>query len=476
MQRLITLLLIVLFVLPWLTFVAPAQRPSGNAVMIIVDESTSVTDSDHGALRWELARTIIDTLDDGDVVNMVRFASMARLVFPSWSLVAGQRTALKAALRAPMTLGVNTNVQEALEVARTQFAPVATLHRQRIVFLISDGRFTWSEELTKLLLQYKSTGIVIYTLNVNPAEDPVRLRAVATLTGGAHLSQLSSATLRQILRGKPSDDTPPRPFPWAEIKSRLSVDLRGPERLTEREQILLEATVAFDGRPAADEQRIATPWGTVTLVVRRVQLSVDQQVVGDMARAAQRHRLRLPGLYVGTHRAQATAFVLLRSGDAEHVAIVVSPELALLVEAPPPDKPVTRPRPGFSMPTVGLALAGLALLAVPVVRRMRRRRRALRPGQELTFEKECVTIGSASENDLVVPGEAIGDRHLSIQREPDGHCTIKDEAGLGIEVNNRPVRVGELHDGDLIGFGPYRLQFTVANGSLKLKVLNSSAH
>lgn len=452
-----------------------AQAPGSNIVLVIVDESNSVTSSDTSARRFQLAGAIIDALDDTDLVNIVRFGTSAQIVFPSWTLVAGQRKALKEALRTPLALGANTNVQAALEVALDQFVLITSLKRQQIAFLISDGRFEITELLERVLSRFKSMGIALYTLSVRAGEDPLRLQTVATLAGGAYLKQLTYTVLQRILRPEPAVRESP-PFPWAEVTSRLRLELESQKQMSTHEPVLLQATLLLDDRPIVEAQALTTPWGTVELSVRSVQLAVNRQLVGEMARAGRLYRLTLPSLPTGTHQAQATATVVLRNREAEQVVTLLSPELSLSVEAPAPASPVNAPQPALPPQMIAVALGallGLTLIAVPVARRLHQRRRALRPGQEFAFAKERVTVGSAPENDLVVQGPGIGEVHLSIQRELDGKLTIKDESGLGVDVNGRQIRWGDLRDGDLIGFGPYRMEFCLTDGGFKLRVLNN---
>lgn len=473
MRKLVTILAISAL---WVSLSAVAQAPYSNVVLVIVDDSNSVTSSDTSARRFQLAGTIIDALDDADLVNIVRFGTSAQLVLPSWTLVAGQRKALKEALRTPLALGSNTNVQAALEVTLDQFALVAGLKRRQIAFLISDGRFEITEPLERVLSRFKSMGIALYTLSVRAGEDPLRLQTVATLAGGAYLTQLSHTVLQRILRPEPLDDRDATPFPWAEVTSRMRLELQSQKQIRDGEPVSFHATLLLDDRSVAEAQALTTPWGTVELSVRSVQLAINKQMIGEMARAGRGFRLTLPSLRPGAHRAQATATVLLRSGDVEQVVTLLSPELALSVAAPAPAIPINAPQPMLSPQVIGVALGalmGLTLIAVPVARRLRQRRRALRPGQEFAFAKEHISIGSAPENDLVVQSAGVGEVHLSIRQEPDGKFTIKDESGLGVDVNGKAVRWGDLRDGDFIGFGPYRMEFCVTDGGFKLRVLNN---
>lgn len=472
MKKLIAVLVLVVL---WLSLSVQAQAPGNNVVLIIVDDSGSVTTSAGSARRFQLAEVVIDALDDADLVNVVRFGTIAQLVFPSWTLVAGQRKGLKKGLRTSLALGSNTNVQAALEVALDQFAATVNLKHPQITFLISDGRFEITEALEHALARFKSAGIALYTLSVQVGEDPVRLQTVATLAGGAYLTQLSPTVLQRILRPEPSASTP---FPWAEVTSQLRLELESQKQQSESEPISFQAMLMLEAQPIAEAQTLTTPWGIVEVSVRRIQLAINRQEVGEMARAGRHFRLTLPGLRPGRYHVQATATVLLRSGEAEQIVTLLSPQLALVVEAPAPASPVSAPQPVPTPRMITLALGalmGLTLLAVPLVRRLRRRRGTLHPGQEFAFAQERVTVGSAPENDLVVTGKGVGEVHLAIQKGQDGTFKLKDETGLGIEVNSKVVRLGDLRDGDLIGFGPYRMQFIVANNGFKLKVLNSSA-
>lgn len=446
---------------------AQTASSNDNAVIIVVDDSSSVLEAGAAAARrLEFAAAIISELSDGDLVNVVRFADSAKLVFPSWTLVAGQRESLKRALSAPVSVGVNTRITVALQTAFKQFRSLTPLKRRLMVFLISDGRFALDETAEALLLKFKQDAIPIYAISVI-AGDPVRLQTLAALTGGAYLTRLDQTNLQRILHSTVPERVP---FPWAEIKSQLKVELVGPAHLTEGETVALQAAIKFGEDPISPTRNTSTAWGSATVTVRRVALLVDGQPTGDMSfdLASGSYEFRLPSLSPGLHRVQAVASLLLQSGDAEHLAELPSPEQSLTVEAQ------VQAEPSGQTSWLLLGSGGLALLMISslVLRRVRRRKKAWQPGQEFTFNRDRVTIGSSSESDLVVPDERVGEVHLSIQRDGSDDFKVKDESGLGVAVNSREVRWADLHDADRIEFGPYTLEFLVKNSGFTLKVVN----
>ena len=79
-------------------------------------------------------------------------------------------------------------------------------------------------------------------------------------------------------------------------------------------------------------------------------------------------------------------------------------------------------------------------------------------------ERNVISIGRSSGNDITIVDYAISKQHAKVVRE-NGRFYVQDYGSTnGIEVNNRAVPFGQrvrLYTGDLVNFG--RLQFVFAN-------------
>ena len=86
-------------------------------------------------------------------------------------------------------------------------------------------------------------------------------------------------------------------------------------------------------------------------------------------------------------------------------------------------------------------------------------------GRRVPLDKETVTLGRVSGNDLVLADSAISRRHARLQRLPHGWLLIDLNSANGTSVNGDPI-VGPylLQDGDSISVGDQQLTFHVGSG------------
>ena len=88
-------------------------------------------------------------------------------------------------------------------------------------------------------------------------------------------------------------------------------------------------------------------------------------------------------------------------------------------------------------------------------------------GRRVPLDKETVTLGRGSGNDLVLADSAISRRHARLQRLPHGWLLIDLNSANGTNVNGDPI-IGPylLQDGDSISAGEQQLTFHVGSGTL----------
>src|SRR5690606_1000957 len=81
---------------------------------------------------------------------------------------------------------------------------------------------------------------------------------------------------------------------------------------------------------------------------------------------------------------------------------------------------------------------------------------------EISLDRERLSIGRRSRNDLVLEDLTVSGEHALIQLHPEG-CLIRDlESRNGTHVNGRPISECELAEGDTIDIGIYRLRLARA--------------
>lgn len=83
------------------------------------------------------------------------------------------------------------------------------------------------------------------------------------------------------------------------------------------------------------------------------------------------------------------------------------------------------------------------------------------PGQGQRFQvtKTPLLIGR-SEGDIVIRDRRLSSKHAQLDVAGPRVYTLKDLASTnGTTVNDRPISVGHLKDGDIIGFGGVKFEF-----------------
>ncbi|HEV2062280.1 MAG TPA: FHA domain-containing protein [Solirubrobacteraceae bacterium] len=98
------------------------------------------------------------------------------------------------------------------------------------------------------------------------------------------------------------------------------------------------------------------------------------------------------------------------------------------------------------------------------------RQQVTEPGQYLVFERdkrteaialerEWTRVGRSLAADVRFDDPTVSRRHALIVRQPDGVRVLDDRSLNGVFVNGERVEWRELHDGDEIVVGRYRLTF-----------------
>lgn len=106
---------------------------------------------------------------------------------------------------------------------------------------------------------------------------------------------------------------------------------------------------------------------------------------------------------------------------------------------------------GFQAMRVGNVLAGLDLSLV--------RQEGPMHGQAFKITKSPVVIGR-KEGDMIVHDGRVSSKHAQLDIAGPRIYTLKDLASTnGTTVNDRPISVGHLQDGDVVSFGGVKFEF-----------------
>jgi len=80
------------------------------------------------------------------------------------------------------------------------------------------------------------------------------------------------------------------------------------------------------------------------------------------------------------------------------------------------------------------------------------------------LHKDRTTLGRKPGNDIVLENMAVSGQHCAFELQGLADVFIEDLGSTnGTFVNNRKVRRQQLHDGDLIAIGSFRIQFLQAS-------------
>ena len=106
---------------------------------------------------------------------------------------------------------------------------------------------------------------------------------------------------------------------------------------------------------------------------------------------------------------------------------------------------------GFQASRVGNPLDGLELSLV--------RAEGPTQGQAFSIIKSPLVIGR-KEGDMIVHDGRVSSKHAQLDIAGPRIYTLKDLASTnGTTVNDKPISVGHLGDGDVVGFGGVKFEF-----------------
>ena len=90
--------------------------------------------------------------------------------------------------------------------------------------------------------------------------------------------------------------------------------------------------------------------------------------------------------------------------------------------------------------------------------------------ERVVAEKQRLTIGRTTDNDIVLDNRGVSRRHAMIEMGPSGQAVIIDNESLnGTFVNQRKVSEEVLKDQDVISIGKYHLEYVAAGQEKKVQ-------
>ncbi|WNS41335.1 VWA domain-containing protein [Paenibacillus sp. MMS20-IR301] len=174
-------------------------RPVKNVVMVI-DNSGSMLESDPNNSRYEAARSLVQQLDEDNKVAVVTFDHDASVVQPLIPLSkAANREQVSSVISSLQTTEGGTNISGALTEAMTVISTDGA-NRGAMVILLSDGisEFNTATELT----EYVDRGIAVNTIGL-ALDDPSGsslLQDIAGRTGGQYYDVADAGRLGEVFQ------------------------------------------------------------------------------------------------------------------------------------------------------------------------------------------------------------------------------------------------------------------------------------
>jgi DNA-binding NtrC family response regulator len=90
------------------------------------------------------------------------------------------------------------------------------------------------------------------------------------------------------------------------------------------------------------------------------------------------------------------------------------------------------------------------------------------PGQEWTFDKEEIRIGSMQDNDVVLGDDTVSRYHCRITQEDNGYVLLDQRSTNGTFINKVRIREGFLKPGSIVSVGQSQLRFNAREEEVEI--------
>lgn len=172
-------------------------------IVLIIDNSGSMMETDPDDLRYEAAKTFVDQMDSSKQVAVIVFNDTPELIQPFIRVRdQGVKDEVHAVIDALEPTNFGTDIALALESGMEQIKGLAS-SRGAMAILLSDG---FSDVNTaEALTDYRSLGVVVNTVGLGlsrygNSEGASLLKDIASQTGGRYYDEADAANLSFVFR------------------------------------------------------------------------------------------------------------------------------------------------------------------------------------------------------------------------------------------------------------------------------------
>ncbi|UTW49745.1 VWA domain-containing protein [Bacterioplanoides sp. SCSIO 12839] len=201
---------LLLFFSVFLPFQALAEESKPSDVRIIIDISGSMKQTDPQNLRVPALNLLVELLPDGSQAGVWTFGRYVNMLVPLSAVDQGWRDQAKNKAQTINSVGLQTNLTEALEKAQWQMGADSGFDHS--VILLTDGKLDMTEQgapadinrrekqrlLTQVLPGYIAAGAKVHTLALSDAADEKMLQQISLETGGLFLKANSADDLLKL--------------------------------------------------------------------------------------------------------------------------------------------------------------------------------------------------------------------------------------------------------------------------------------
>ncbi|KAA9004715.1 VWA domain-containing protein [Paenibacillus spiritus] len=169
-------------------------------IVLVIDDSGSMSQSDPSNRRYEAARELIASMDGDNRVAVVSFSDEAAVAQPLIRLKGNNRERVLAAIGGLSTTDGGTNLRGALAEAMNVITGASGKERGAMVILLSDG--VSSLDLESDLAAYREREVAVNTIGLalTEASGTSLLRDMAASTGGAYYDVEDAERLGAVFR------------------------------------------------------------------------------------------------------------------------------------------------------------------------------------------------------------------------------------------------------------------------------------
>lgn len=187
---------------------ASAAAPGHSTLILLVDASGSMRQSDPGCLRADAAELLLSLLPDGDRIAAAQFGTSVRpMATGVQQLSAATRRQMVAGLRGCAAGDLRTDIVAALAYANGLVQSMPAGDRAAFpphVLLLTDGQHdpppesAGSQTIADALRSLKSGGVQVHGLGLGPRADRDLIGSFMTLTGG---QSVYAASANELISG-----------------------------------------------------------------------------------------------------------------------------------------------------------------------------------------------------------------------------------------------------------------------------------